>query len=335
MKNKLIIVGLILLFLITIVLSGCSSTKTGKEIENIAEIVEVVEEETEPAGIYNPLTGNYVEKTQNITAVMIDNLGPARPQSGLINADIIYEIEAEGLITRIMALFYGDPPEFVGPVRSARPYFMQLALEWDAYYAHVGGCNDSFAKVKEWKVRDMDDTRGHKGFYVDSTRKRPHSTYLNFEEALKGKADNGKFKEWSFMDLPDEEPDYQEISFSYSRNNNVKYKWDENKKQYLRYINNNPFEDRESGEQISVSNIIIQYATHRSLQTELKHIWVDVVGAGKAEYFIGGQYIEGTWEKKSRTEPTKFYDVNGNPITLAKGQTWIQIVRPNMEISKI
>jgi hypothetical protein len=70
------------------------------------------------------------------------------------------------------------------------------------------------------------------------------------------------------------------------------------------------------------------------LQTELKHIWVDVIGEGKAEYFLGGQYLEGTWEKKSMTEPTMFYDNSGNHITFTRGKTWIQFVRTNAKINK-
>ncbi len=335
MKNRLL--ALVLTLLLTIgFIGGCGPNNNNLDEPIDSEIKEeVVIDTPEPTGVYNPLTGMHVEATGNLIAVMMDNLAPARPQSGLIKADIVYEIEAEGLITRLMALFHGDPPEFVGPIRSARPYYMQLAKEWDAYYAHVGGSDDAFAKAVEWKIRDIDDVRGHRGFFLDKQRQRPHNTYLNFTEALKGKEENGKFKDWVFVDIPEIEPSYTEISFSYTRTNNVTYKWDKDKEIYLRFINDKVHDDRESGVQIFTNNIVIQYANHRSLQTELQHIWVDVVGNGKAEYFLGGQYYQGTWEKKSMTDPTIYYNDKGEQVSFVKGKTWIQVVRPNAEITKI
>jgi len=330
-----------LIILLTInVIGGCGTDNDNDNDSDKTDVDNEISEEAvidipeEPSGIYNPLTGMQVETTGNLIAVMVDNLSPARPQSGLIKADIVYEIEAEGLITRLMALFYGNPPEFVGPIRSARPYYMQLAKEWDAYYAHVGGSDDAFAKAVEWKIRDIDDTRGHRGFFLDKQRQRPHSTYLNFAEALKGKEENGKFKDWVFVDIPEIEPTYTEISVRYTGSNRVRYEWDNDNKVYLRFINDKVHDDRETGQQIFTNNIVIQYANHRSLQTKLLHIWVDVVGEGKAEYFLGGQYYQGTWEKKNMTGPTIYYNDNGEQVSFVKGKTWIQVVRPDVQISK-
>ncbi|MBS3969833.1 MAG: DUF3048 domain-containing protein [Clostridia bacterium] len=334
MKYKIVALGVVLLFVINI-LSACGGKENTVKGEEQKDKEEAAAENPVPTGVYNPLTGLYVESTQNLTAVMIDNLAPARPQSGLIHADIVYEIESEGLVTRLMALFYGDPPEFVGPVRSARPYYLQLAKEWDAYYVHVGGCNESLVKIREWKIRDIDDVKGHKGFFLDKKRKRPHNTYLNFAGALNGKPENGNFKNWVFVDTPEEEPVYTEISFRYSSSNRVTYKWDSDKKAYMRFLNDKVYNDRETGEQVFTNNIVFQYANHRNLQTELQHIWVDVVGKGKAEYFLGGQYYQGTWEKKSMMEPTIYYDQQGQPISFVRGKTWIQIVRPGVRLDKL
>lgn len=306
-----------------------------KSIENQDQKENESEKEGNEGDIYNPLTGEMVSKTQNLTAVMVNNHGKARPQTGLIDADIVYEIETEGLITRFFSLFYGDPPEHVGPVRSARPYFMSLAKEWDAYYIHVGGSNEAFALMKKWGIRDIDDTGGHPGFWLDESRERPHNTYINLETALKGKKDNGKLKDLNFVDGYDEVPDYKVIKYSYSKYNNVKYEWDENKNSYLRFINNIKHIDRISGEQITADNIIVQYAKHRYTGDELKHIEVDIIGQGDAEYFLGGKYFKGTWSKKSLSAPTIYYDENGEQIKLVRGKTWVQVVRDNDEIEKI
>ncbi len=313
--------------------SEINNNQTEEEKENQKE--DNSEEIEDNKNIYNPLTGKMVSKTQNVTAVMVNNHGKARPQTGLIDADIVYEIETEGLITRFFALFYGDPPEQVGPVRSARPYFMALAKEWDAYYIHVGGSNEAFAFMKKWGIRDIDDTGGHPGFWLDESRNRPHNTYINLKTALKGKKDNGKLKDINFVEGYDNVPDYKVIKHSYSKYNNVKYEWDDNKQAYLRYINNIKHIDRISGKQISPDNIIIQYARHRYTGDELKHIEIDIIGQGDAEYFLGGKYFKGTWSKKSLTAHTKYYDENGEQIKFTKGKTWVQVVRDNIEVEKI
>ena len=327
MKNKILVLVVVLFFAVSI-LSACVDMGQGQEEEEV--IYEPV-----PTGIYNPLTGLYVETTQNLTAVMFDNMMPARPQSGLIYADIVYEIEAEGTITRFMALFHGDPPEFVGPVRSARPYYMQIAREWDAYFVHVGGCDVSRTRAREWNIRNIDDMRGDRGFFVDRERRRPHNTYFNFANALEGKAENGNFGNWVFIDAPEKEPTYTQISFRYINTNRVTYIWDSSRQVYMRYINDSPHVDRGSGEQLFANNIIFQHAVHRNLGTALDHISVDVVGSGEAIFFLGGQYQRGTWSKASLTEPTVFLDQYGQPINFVRGNTWIQVVRTGTNINMV
>jgi len=304
-----------------------------KEITTPVEAEKEVSHEEEPRQV-DPLTGRRVEKVIPLIAVMVDNLGASRPQTGLADAGVVYEIEAEGLITRFMALYAGDPPANVGPVRSARPYFLHLAREWDAYYAHVGGSVEALRDIRLWGIPDLDDVRGDRGFWIDKTRKRPHNTYLNLAKALEGKQPRGRFKDWSFTEPPEGSPDYREISFSYSRDNQVTYKFSEDKKQYLRYINGIPHIDRITGEQLAVTNIVLQYAPHRFTGDSLGHIDVNLIGEGKAEFFLAGKYVEGFWEKRSSTAPTRFYDAQGREIAFVKGNTWIQVLRPGTPVHK-
>ncbi|KKM11450.1 hypothetical protein SY88_08515 [Clostridiales bacterium PH28_bin88] len=333
--KRLLLMGLVLL--LVFVLSGCGSKESEGDKVSPGEGQPVVTQPESPPqeeqGELNPLTGEKVTRTGKLVAVMVDNLPAARPQTGLIDADVVYEIEAEGQIARFMALFYGEPPENVGPVRSARPYYMALAKEWDAYYAHVGGSDDAFAKVKEWKIRDVDDTRGHPGFWVDNTRKRPNSTYLNLDKALSNKPENGSFKDWQFVDPPGGAPDYRQIRIRYL-DNRVKYVFDEGQQAYLRYIFDEPHTDRETKEQIAVRNVIIQYARHRNLNDALKHIDVEVIGEGPAEYFLGGKYMRGTWKKKDLNAHTQFLAEDGTPVKLVRGNTYIQVVRSPAMVEK-
>lgn len=333
--RRIVIAGC-LMFLI-LAFSGCGQKPADKppapDPHQVVREQPVKEEPPEP-GILNPLTNQRVQTTTNLIAVMIDNQPRARPQSGLSKADIVWEIKAEGLVTRFMALFYGDPPDIVGPVRSARPYYMALAKEWDAYYAHVGGSNDAISKIDEWKIRSINDLRGHPGFYVDNTRQRPHSTYLNLAKALENKSPNGTFPNWKFEVPEVGSPDYVEIKLNYDKQNKVTYSFSVEKQAYLRLQNNSPMVDRITGEQIFVRNIVIQYARHRNLNNELKHVEVEIIGEGEAEYFLGGRYLKGSWRKKDLSAPTEFLDAQGRSIAFAPGNTWIQVVRSPSQVEK-
>lgn len=332
------LIWILLLVMLPLSAFGCGGNQETQEppLETVEETIPTPEE-PEVLGPANPLTGEPLTKEagSHLIAVMVNNAPQARPHTGLSSADLVYEIEMEGMMTRFVAFFYGDLPENVGSVRSARPYVMMLAKEWDAYFAHVGGSDDAFAKVREWGIRDMDDVRGHKGFWVDKTGRRPHNTYINLKEALAGKEENGVFHDWEFIDPPEgTPPDYREINFSYDKYNRPSYVFDEEKGLYLRFINGEPHLDKATGKQMAARNLIFQYARHRSLGTELLHIDVELIGEGKAEYFLGGKYQTGTWRKKDLKSPTEYLDEEGNPIKLMKGKTWVQVLRPNKEITK-
>lgn len=281
----------------------------------------------------DPLTGQKVNKVIPVTAVMVDNLSAARPQTGLGGAGVVYEIEAEAKITRFMALFAGDPPSVVGPVRSARSYYLQICKEWGAFYAHVGGSTDAIANIQKWGIKDLDQFRGGSEFWRDKSRNAPHNVFLDVEKATAGK-EQGLKTHWQFGDTVQGEPDFRSISFSYGSGNNVSYEFSDQDKKYLRYINGSPHSDRKSGKQIKVTNVVVQYASHHSRGDGTACIDVQVIGSGEAEFFLAGEYQEGTWRKDSMDSPTRFYNSNGQEIIFPRGNTWIQVLRPGTMVEK-
>jgi len=311
---------------------GCAQQESEPQLP--VEAVEPPDTEVEEPGVTDPLTGQQVSEVGPLIAVMVDNLGPARPQTGLGEAGVVYEMETEAKITRFMALFAGDPPSVVGPVRSARSYYLQICKEWDAIYAHVGGSKDAVANIKRWGIRDLDQYANKGEFWRDKSRKAPHNVYLNIDKATAGK-DPIMDPHWRFGDLPDGDPDYQKISFNYGKNNNVSYEFVADKKRYLRNINGSPHSDRESGEQIAVTNVVLQYADHHYRGDGSARIDIQVIGSGRAEYFLAGQYQEGSWRKDSIDSPTKFYDSNGQEIIFPRGNTWVQVLRPETAVEKL
>jgi hypothetical protein len=291
-------------------------------------------QKVEETGITDPLTGRKAQKVVPLVAVMVDNLGAARPQTGLGEAGVVYEMEAEAKITRFMALFAGDPPNAVGPVRSARSYYLQICKEWDALYAHVGGSKDASANIKSWGIKDLDEFRNGGEYRRDQARKAPHNVYLNIDKATKGKK-QGLQPHWQFGNPAEGDPDFSKISFSYGSGNNVFYEFSASEKRYLRYINSSPHSDRESGKQIAVTNVVIQYAPHQYRGDGTACIDINVIGSGKAEFFLAGQYQEGTWQKESMKSTTRFFNAEGKEIIFPRGNTWVQVLRPGTPVEKV
>ena len=127
-------------------------------------------------------------------AAMIDNHPYARPESGLAQADIVYEALAEGGITRFLGLFFTQPAEKIGPIRSARHYFIYWADEYNAMYAHCGGYPEAYTAIAATGIADMDDLKGSPGFWRNSDREAPHNLYTS-TAALRAEADRRGLKQ--------------------------------------------------------------------------------------------------------------------------------------------
>lgn len=343
---------LLILALFSTIFSGCTPSKdVSKNVDTPAETVSSnVDIEVITPGSHKPpgiptdkdkdnkdnkdnvkksvLTGLPYSGEYNPVLVIIENTPAARPQSGLINAEIVYEIMTEARITRFMAVFNDKEIKVAGPVRSLRHYYLDLVKEWNTLIAHYGASR--FARDeynRDSSIKRADGMVRTKSFWRDSSRKAPHNAYVNVEE-LRNEI---KTKPNKFSNKFDEGYEYtgqkySSVTLSYNSFTVNKYVYDSKLGTHLRYINDNPHTDRESGNQIKVKNVIVQYAKHSSMNTKEGHIDVELTGSGKAQYFINGTTFTGTWKKESKTSPTLFYDENNKQITLQPGNTWIQVV---------
>ena len=275
-------------------------------------------------------------------AIMISNSREARPQSALGLADIVYEIAVETYsITRFLAIFSNIYPDKIGPVRSARVPFVRMIQEWNLPYAHFGsaegGQGNALSLLQEIKPPIRFD--GHKGinseFYFRSTdRKAPHNAYFNSEEALSKIPELEYERHFDFdteTNISGEQ--VSKLWLRYSSYTPVKYEYDKQTNKYKRFIHDEPMMDAYTNEQISVTNIIVQHAPHTMVES-VHYVLVDFLGQGKAEFYINGQYEEGTWKKESFTSVTHFFNSEGDPIILLPGNTWIQVVHPNVGITR-
>lgn len=264
-----------------------------------------------------------------IVIAMIDNHNRARPQSGLDKADVVYEIIAEGGITRYMALFYSQRAEKVGPIRSARYYFVQLARGYDSPYAHAGGNNDALQLIAQLKMKDLDEIyNSGEYFYRDKSRKMPHNLYTSTDKLIEGAQKKG-YKliplelplgdSWSGEDHQDIKLDYGTRNFSYI----VTWRYEDGK--YHRLINDKAHV-MQDGTPITAQNILVFAAPTKEVVKEELQSEVDLIGKGDLLYFIEGQLMEGKWEKASETSAIKYTDNKGQPLQLKDGKTWIQVL---------
>jgi len=295
--------------------------------------------------IKSPLTGLYIDKERlndRPIAVMLDNYYKARPQAGLSEADVVYEILAEGNITRYLAIIYTNRPETVGPVRSARPYFLDKALEYDPLYVHVGGSEQAKSDIKALKMADIDGlSSGGDIFWRKKHKPIPNNMYTSFNAIMKQSErrkynTNGSFETLKFndKDVEIEGDELTEIKIPYRGSKYVSgFKYNEEDGLYYRYVNNKPHLDEASKIHLTAKNIFVQYTSQRVIDS-VGRLEMNLVGNGKGLYITNGKVMEVTWKKPSRRALTRFYDKQGNEISLNPGITWYQVVPENLEISK-
>ena len=335
----------------------------------------VEEDPNEPKTESCPLNGSMKSKKARQSwekrrplAVMVENHSEARPQSGLSAADIIYEAVAEGGITRFMALYFCNLSDVqVGPVRSARTYYLDWLLEYDALYAHVGGANtpgpaDALGQIIRYEVKDLNQfSIGFPVFWRDYQRldhpvATEHTMYSTTQKLWEVGAKRGlvatdsagirwddKFVPWKFKDpspgsgqVGGGSTTKITVNFWDSQPNyQVTWVYDPDSYSYKRKYSDSDHFDLNNKKQLGVKNIVVQFMRESNANDGYPgnvHLLYGTTGSGKALIFQDGNVIEGKWMKASRTARSKYVDSKGKEIELNRGQIWIQTVPEGSKI---
>ena len=272
-------------------------------------------------------------------SIMIENHPDSRPQSGLSEADVVYEVLAEGGITRFEALYQTNVAKYIGPVRSARDYFAQIADEWGAIYAHVGGSNEVIQEIKDGVyTRISDANQYYNGDYFEriTSRAAPHNVYTSIDQLRKLATDHkfnlqGSFESWLFKDDSARSSAATYISMSFSTSEfDVNYTFDGASNTYKRFMAGAPHADAATGKQILAKSVVVQLVDVTEVPNDpLKHVNIDMTGGGKAYVFEDGGITAGTWAKTNSR--TIFYDSTGNEIKFNRGPLWLELVPSDKE----
>jgi hypothetical protein len=345
-SNKILpSLGILLVFFI-LIFAGywfCFKDKDKNLVEEIKDVFE------KRCNFERNLDGMCVEnkEDENIwpVAVMFDNSPDAWPQYGLNSAQIVYSTLVEGGATRIMAIFSStDEIEKIGPVRSARPYFLTWAKEYDAVYMHVGGSPEALQKIKDWKILDCNEmtSYGPEYFWRAWAKPAPHNVYTSNENIFNVRKDwsvvssTPEFKDWKFTDeifLAGEEVNNISIKYSDIYPYDIKYEYSTTTQEYLRWQNKKPQMDALDNSQIAVKNLILQHVPQQKVLDSIGRLEIDTIGSGSAEYFIAGKKHVGTWEKPDLNSRTMFYDSNGNEMQFLPGKIWIEVIPGEKEVT--
>lgn len=338
------LLGFLILFLIFSI--GCNKkketiepVKTDKVEEQIVE--KKPKDETQPKSDPKYSSEPLIKEKKELPGafiVSIDNHRNAYPQSGLDKADRVYEILAEGGITRYLAIFHSQTVDKIGPVRSARYYFAYIAKGHDFPFAHAGGNTDALALIPQLKIKDLDEIYNSSAYFWRwKDRKMPHNLYTSTEKLLQGaQAKNfellplkplkqGEVSESSKVDLIDitysDDPKYLYV---------VTYEWDGSR--YKRYINGTPHKTLK-GKTIYTENIIVMEAKTKEVVKDELESEIELIGQGKALFFTNGQVYEGNWKKEKAGSEFEFI-YNDQPMKFVGEHAWINIVPSLSNVKK-
>lgn len=374
-KNSLLILLVVLSVMTLISILSFTGCKFGQATEEESVISEPEEEEAgdseaaeesseeeevedtitgmEITGDINILSGHNISDTvenSRTIAVMIENSPDSRPQSGLIYADMVYEVVDEGGVTRYVAVFSSNDAEIIGPVRSARIYYAEIARSFDPIYAFWGTYPECYDVIRSLDI-DVLDGNSEVIAYTDSGwrdySRSDITEHTAFMSTLKLKEDAAEYGysleggqsplRFKIDAVDSERGDISDINIVFSYDNfSVDFEYNRENNNYLKFTGGSPHTDYETGEQIAVNNVIVMITNIDGPIDASGHMVVRTTGTseiGKAYFFMDGNVIEGTWERTSVFDPFKYKDNDGNIILFNRGSTWVSLIQDTARLT--
>lgn len=281
----------------------------------------------------NPLTGGGQIPAGPVLplAFSVDNLASARPQTGLESASLVYELPVEGGITRFLAFYLGEDIPVVGPIRSVRPYTIDVAEQYHAVLIHCGGSPDALERLAPAAARHINQIESQTGFFRSKDRKAPHNLYGQVK-VLRAKAaqlfdvalPEAIQPPWVWgNDDTAEYPPAQSINMFYWPDYTVGYRYDSAKGTYARLVNGRPH--KSASGPLEAAHVAVQFV-HIQVLDDKGRLKLGTPGAqkGRLLMFTGGRVVEGSWVQEGAR--TDFLGPSGEPLKLKPGVVWVHLV---------
>ncbi|MFX3673357.1 MAG: DUF3048 domain-containing protein [Paenisporosarcina sp.] len=330
-----------------LLISGCSKDKEKAtdpiEEKEEVEVVGMPSDEEVILPYQAPFSGERgeTEFTNRPVLVTINNHPHARPQSGISQADIIYEMVAEGNVTRLLALFQSELPHSIGPVRSARDYFIEITDGLDAFYVAHGYSPEAKQLLNSGIVDHINGMQYDGTLFTRSKdRKAPHNSYTSDEQIRKGMEKVGaktqieKIPPFSYYETVDGAKmgalaSVIDVRYGISEDFHHVYTYDTLTQQYSRSSGGHLTTDKDSHEQVSLSNVLFFEVVHQTIDSQGRQ-QLDLSSGGRGYLFQAGVMKEIEWQQiEGFLVPME----NGLPATLVPGKSWVHLVktRPGIE----
>jgi len=358
------------IFLVFILLTSCSTVENDaivdvvSTVQNTSTTVQQSETTTTIESVFSytfdiekmsPLTGKeiapelWLNRPKRVLAFKIDNNINARPQSGLQEADSVFEILVEGGMTRFLAFFLDNTSKYLGPIRSARPTDPTMVRPYGGTLVVSGATGGLIPDIIDMGVPVLEEQSSPTMIRI-SSRSAPHNLYTDTELVRE------RINEKGFYFLqPGPQPLY---SFGLDQNNwsgeankvTVKYSdfttviWKLDNGRYSRFIIDNYSDNNEAvahnfttqeGNYTDILTtetiVVLQGALYKDAATTLPSVLT--VGVGKVYVFNNGKYVEGTWRRGDISDPFVFSDTQGNMIQVPPSTQWIHILPNEGEVT--
>lgn len=297
-----------------------------------------------PSTLPGPLTGLPTARalaTRRPLAVIIDNFFPdARPQAGLSRASVVFEAPVEGGITRLLAIYLEDDAPMVGPIRSARPYFVAWAAGFQPVFVHAGGSPAALKLLPNVpQVADLEALRPGSEFHRVKDKPAPHNLFSSTTAMLAVAQRNGIDSPRPFTfsaHKPDAavsargraqtiHVDFSTPSVASPADYGVTYRYLRRRSVYVRAQGGVPFVDSATNRPVTTNNVVILFVGITPIPNDpLQRVTVQTNGSGHALYFRDGHVVRGFWRKRSISSPLLFLASGGARVSLDRGNTWIE-----------
>jgi hypothetical protein len=268
---------------------------------------------------------------RRLVGVVIDNDPHARPQSGLASACVIYEVPTEAQIPRFLAVFRDAGPEEVGPIRSVRPAFLEIAEELGAVVVHAGQSVPAFLWIRSHRYPAINQFWVPQPFWRVRSRRMPHNLYGSVMRVRAVMAQRGYDRpppspQPAALPYVDPEgPAAARITIGFLRGFEAEFVYENGR--YIRFTAGRPHLDARTGSPVAVHAVIIQFVPWRGWRSGRVDVSeVGVVGEGKAFVFAFGRVVEARWMKPREASPTAFVDRQGRGLRLPPGPLWVSLV---------
>lgn len=269
-------------------------------------------------------------------AVVVENMPEARPLAGPASANLVIEAPVEGGITRYLLVFDATTTvDAIGPVRSARPYFVDFAEGLDAAFAHVGGSPEALEQIAAKKTfRDLNEFWNGRFFWRSARRAAPHNVFTR-SDLLREAAENkewkpGAFKAWTYAnENPEDVPTSSRGTLAgpelaYGGPYTIRWSYDAEQNRYVRKTSGGAVQKDEDGTEVTARNVVV-LLTEEKVLDEVGRLRIRTTGRGKAVLYRDGKTFDLTWQRTAG-EHLRFESVDGSDALFNRGTTWISVV---------